>query len=136
MTIKPRTPGSPYDDSEIVPSITVSKNTNTTTWEGTGFNPEGPAGADGRLDALVVLWVDPDADAVRHERAAPDDAVRAVRNQTYRRRLLDEVWPVESFQWQVEVARSIPITRVARPERWCTDEIVELLRTVAAQVGS
>jgi hypothetical protein len=97
---------------------------------------EGPAGADGRLDALVVLWVDPDADVVRHERAAPDDAVRAVRNQTYRRRLLDEVWPVESFQWQVEVARSIPITRVARPERWCTDEIVELLRTVAAQVGS
>jgi flagellar M-ring protein FliF len=46
VTIKPRTPGSPYDDSEIVPSITVSKNTNTTTWEGTGFNPEGPAGAE------------------------------------------------------------------------------------------
>jgi len=48
VTIKPRTPGLPYDDSEIVPSITVSKNTNTTTWQGTGFNPEGPAGAEGQ----------------------------------------------------------------------------------------
>ena len=48
VTIKPRTPGSPYDDSEIVPSITVSKNTNTTTWQGTGFNPQGPAGAEGQ----------------------------------------------------------------------------------------
>ncbi|HUX37999.1 MAG TPA: flagellar basal-body MS-ring/collar protein FliF [Rectinemataceae bacterium] len=48
VTIKPRTPGSPYDDSEIVPSITVSKSTNTTTWEGTGFNPQGPAGAEGQ----------------------------------------------------------------------------------------
>lgn len=48
VTIKPRTPGSPYDDSEIVPSITVSKSSNTTTWEGTGFNPEGPAGAEGQ----------------------------------------------------------------------------------------
>ncbi|HUX42270.1 MAG TPA: flagellar basal-body MS-ring/collar protein FliF [Rectinemataceae bacterium] len=48
VTIKPRTPGSPYDDSEIVPSITVSKSSNTTTWEGTGFNPQGPAGAEGQ----------------------------------------------------------------------------------------
>jgi flagellar M-ring protein FliF len=48
VTIKPRTPGSPYDDSEIVPSITVSKTSSTTTWEGTGFNPEGPAGAEGQ----------------------------------------------------------------------------------------
>ena len=31
--------------------------------------------------------------------------------------------------------QDIPITRVARPERWCADEIVELLWTVAAQVG-
>lgn len=48
VTIKPRTPGLPYDDSEIVHSITVSKTSNTTTWEGTGFNPEGPAGAEGQ----------------------------------------------------------------------------------------
>jgi flagellar M-ring protein FliF len=48
VTIKPRTPGSPYDDSEVVPSVTRSKSTSTTTWEGTGFNPEGPAGAEGQ----------------------------------------------------------------------------------------
>jgi len=48
VTIKPRTPGLPYDDSRIEPSITVSKSSNTTTWEGTGFNPEGPAGAEGQ----------------------------------------------------------------------------------------
>ncbi len=48
ITIKPRTPGSPYDDSEIVASVTRSKTTSSTQWEGTGFNPEGPAGAEGQ----------------------------------------------------------------------------------------
>jgi len=48
ITIKPRTPGSPYDDSEVVPSITRSKTSSSTKWEGTGYNPEGPAGAEGQ----------------------------------------------------------------------------------------
>jgi flagellar M-ring protein FliF len=48
ITIKPRTPGSPYDDSEVVASVTRSKSTSTTSWEGTGFNPEGPAGTEGQ----------------------------------------------------------------------------------------
>jgi flagellar M-ring protein FliF len=46
--IKPRTPGLPYDDSETVISITRSESTSTTSWTGTGFNPEGPAGVEGQ----------------------------------------------------------------------------------------
>jgi len=48
FTIKPRTPGSPYDDSVIQPSVTRSKTETTTEWQGTGFNPEGPAGTEGQ----------------------------------------------------------------------------------------
>ncbi|MDR1031154.1 MAG: flagellar M-ring protein FliF [Treponema sp.] len=47
-TIRPRTPGSSYDDSEIVPSVTRSKTTSSTTWKGTGFTPEGPSGVEGQ----------------------------------------------------------------------------------------
>ncbi|MDR1956980.1 MAG: flagellar M-ring protein FliF [Treponema sp.] len=48
VTIKERTPGSSYDDSQIVPSVTRSKTTSSTTWKGTGFTPEGPAGVEGQ----------------------------------------------------------------------------------------
>lgn len=45
---KPDNPNTPYDESEYANSITRSKSTTSTTWEGTGFNPEGPAGAEGQ----------------------------------------------------------------------------------------
>jgi flagellar M-ring protein FliF len=48
VTIRPRTPGSSYDDSEIVPSVTRSKTTSSTSWKGTGFTPEGPSGVEGQ----------------------------------------------------------------------------------------
>jgi flagellar M-ring protein FliF len=48
VTLKPRTPGLSYDDSQMAPSITRSKTTSSTTWEGTGFNPEGPSGVEGQ----------------------------------------------------------------------------------------
>jgi flagellar M-ring protein FliF len=48
ITKKPRTPGLPYDDSELLDSITISESTSNTSWEGTGFNPEGPAGVEGQ----------------------------------------------------------------------------------------
>ncbi len=48
VTIKPRTPGLPYDDSVIVPSVTRSKTTSTYKWTGTGYNPQGPAGVEGQ----------------------------------------------------------------------------------------
>jgi len=48
ITIKPRTPGLAYDDSEIVKSITLSSSMSETKWEGTGFNPEGPGGTEGQ----------------------------------------------------------------------------------------
>jgi flagellar M-ring protein FliF len=48
VTLKPRTPGLSYDDSQMAESITRSKTTSSTTWKGTGFNPEGPAGVEGQ----------------------------------------------------------------------------------------
>jgi flagellar M-ring protein FliF len=48
VTLKPDNPNTPYDDSQIVPSVTRSKSTSTTKWEGTGFNPQGPAGVEGQ----------------------------------------------------------------------------------------
>jgi flagellar M-ring protein FliF len=48
VTLKPRTPGLSYDDSQMAPSITRSKTTSQTAWEGTGFNPEGPSGVEGQ----------------------------------------------------------------------------------------
>ena len=43
-----RTPGLPYDDSEIFDSVLVSETVAETTWKGTGFNPEGPGGTEGQ----------------------------------------------------------------------------------------
>lgn len=48
ITLKPDNPNTPYDDSQIVPSVTRSKSTSSTQWEGTGFNPQGPAGVEGQ----------------------------------------------------------------------------------------
>ncbi|MDR1949648.1 MAG: flagellar M-ring protein FliF [Spirochaetaceae bacterium] len=48
ITLKERTPGLPYDDSQFTESITRSKSTSSTAWKGTGFNPEGPAGVEGQ----------------------------------------------------------------------------------------
>jgi flagellar M-ring protein FliF len=49
ITRRPRTPGLPYDDSEVLDSVTRSRATSHTSWEGTGFNPEGPAGVEGHV---------------------------------------------------------------------------------------
>ena len=46
--IKVDNPDTPYDDSEVVPSITASSEVATTTWEGEGTNPEGPEGVQGQ----------------------------------------------------------------------------------------
>jgi flagellar M-ring protein FliF len=48
FTLRPRTPGSSYDDSEIQQSIVRSQTSSKTTYEGTGYTPEGPAGVEGQ----------------------------------------------------------------------------------------
>ncbi|MDR1324708.1 MAG: flagellar M-ring protein FliF [Treponema sp.] len=48
FTIRPRTPGSSYDDSDIVESVIRSQTSNKTTYTGTGYTPEGPAGVEGQ----------------------------------------------------------------------------------------
>ena len=44
--VKPRTPGSVYDDSLVKDSVTSSQEEYTSTFKGTGFNPEGPPGME------------------------------------------------------------------------------------------
>ncbi|MCF7928034.1 MAG: flagellar M-ring protein FliF [Spirochaetales bacterium] len=60
ITMTPDNPETPYNETEVVPSITISKATDTEKFEGTGFNPEGPPGQEGQtppaykdLDNLV-----------------------------------------------------------------------------------
>ncbi|NLJ46659.1 MAG: flagellar M-ring protein FliF [Treponema sp.] len=48
FTIRPDNPTTPYDDSEVVPSVTRSTSETRYDYQGTGFNPEGPAGAEGQ----------------------------------------------------------------------------------------
>lgn len=48
VTLKPDNPDTPYDDSQFANSVTRSRSTSSTKWEGTGFNPEGPAGVEGQ----------------------------------------------------------------------------------------
>ena len=48
ITITPRDPTLPYDNSVVVESITRSRSSSDTNWEGTGYNPEGPAGVEGQ----------------------------------------------------------------------------------------
>ncbi|MDR0441804.1 MAG: flagellar M-ring protein FliF [Treponema sp.] len=48
VMIKIQTPGLPYDDSIRRESILVSETVSETKWEGTGYNPEGPAGVEGQ----------------------------------------------------------------------------------------
>ena len=53
IVIRPRTPGLAYDDSELVLYVNRSENTSTTKFEGTGFNPEGPAGVEGNTPPVL-----------------------------------------------------------------------------------
>jgi flagellar M-ring protein FliF len=48
FTQKPRTPGSPFDDSVVKDSVVVGSSISETEWDGTGFNPEGPTGVEGQ----------------------------------------------------------------------------------------
>lgn len=48
ITIRPDNPNTPYDDSEIVNSLTLSEETVNKSFTGTGYNPEGPAGVEGQ----------------------------------------------------------------------------------------
>ncbi|MFC2289816.1 MAG: flagellar basal-body MS-ring/collar protein FliF, partial [Treponema lecithinolyticum] len=48
FTRRPDNPDTPYDDSEILDSVTLSSQTIEKVWKGTGYNPEGPAGIEGQ----------------------------------------------------------------------------------------
>ena len=48
ITIREDNPDTPYDDSEYRDVLPKSQQTVTREWQGTGFNPQGPAGTEGQ----------------------------------------------------------------------------------------
>lgn len=48
IVIKEDNPDTPYDDSELRDTLPLSTQTVTREWQGTGYNPEGPAGVEGQ----------------------------------------------------------------------------------------
>lgn len=48
VQIKGQDPTKPYDTSEVVPSVIVEEQKGSVTFQGTGFNPQGPAGQEGQ----------------------------------------------------------------------------------------
>ena len=48
IVIKKDNPDTPYDDSEYRDVLPISQQTVTKEWQGTGYNPEGPAGVEGQ----------------------------------------------------------------------------------------
>lgn len=48
FTLRPDNQDTPYDDSELFPSVTLSSQIIDKTWKGTVYNPEGPAGVEGQ----------------------------------------------------------------------------------------
>lgn len=48
ITIREDNPETPYSELDTVNSITLSKNSSSELFEGTGFNPEGPPGQEGQ----------------------------------------------------------------------------------------
>ncbi|MDC7232034.1 MAG: flagellar basal-body MS-ring/collar protein FliF, partial [Spirochaetales bacterium] len=48
ITVREDNPETPYSELETVNSITISKNSSSELFEGTGFNPEGPPGQEGQ----------------------------------------------------------------------------------------
>ena len=48
ITLVPQNPNVPYDTRQVVPNIEISKQTKNETFQGTGFNPQGPPGQEGQ----------------------------------------------------------------------------------------
>jgi len=48
VTMTKDNPRTPFDETKVTPSITISKQTTDESFQGTGFNPEGPPGQEGQ----------------------------------------------------------------------------------------
>ncbi len=65
ITRRADNPRTPFDDRDIVDNITLSESTKDVTFQGSGFNPEGPPGQEGQtppahkdLEGLVGSYTD------------------------------------------------------------------------------
>ncbi len=72
FVVKEDNPITPYDDSDIRPSIPLSVTRKTYEYEGTGFNPEGPAGTEGQTapaykDLLNMVGRSTETEVIQNE---------------------------------------------------------------------
>jgi flagellar M-ring protein FliF len=126
IVIKPRTPGLSYDDSEVVKSITLSETSSTTSWEGTGFNPEGPAGVEGQTPPafkdMSNLAGKVNQETKTHNEAINSETIKIVRTPQIDRMTvsvnIDGIWKKkydekgkQVFETNGEIAREyVPLT--------------------------
>ena len=72
-------------------------------------------------------------DAVESCRLTGAAAVRAVRTNAYRRRLLERIWGAELFAWAGAVAGAVPVHLVRRlAGRWSVGSVAEAVDAVVS----
>lgn len=89
-----------------------------------------PASASGTLDRVVVLERGP-TEAVETSRLTGAAALRAVRANAYRARLLERIWNTELFEWSAVVAAQVPVHVVRRPSTgWSADGVAAAVESL------
>ncbi|WP_043922968.1 flagellar basal-body MS-ring/collar protein FliF [Leadbettera azotonutricia] len=137
ITIKPRTPGSPYDDSQLVESIKRSEATSSTKWAGTGFNPEGPAGVEGQTPPaykdMSNLY-----GKVEQETAKINNEINSRKTQEERSPSIDRVTVSVNidgtWKWKYDEKRNPVIAADGSIEREYTPVAPEILRAAQSLV--
>jgi hypothetical protein len=80
----------------------------------------------------VVELVEAPVAAVEMTRLSGADAVRVVRKNAYRARLLGGIWRAELFAWAAALADRVPVHVVRRPAgRWSVDEVAAAIEGLA-----
>lgn len=139
--IKPDNPETPYDDSEIVPSITLSSETSTTRWQGSGYNPEGPAGVEGQTapaykDMSNLYGLSEQSIVKKNELVGQRDTTETVSPSMGRRTVsvnIDGVWTKKRDDKGVIVVKNGAIEREYAPIG--DDELKSATKAVQDAIG-
>ncbi len=84
--IKPDNPDTPYDDSEVVQSVAISKQTVQETFRGPAFIPEGPAGVEENIPPALRERIDRFSHYTRNQKTQNNEVSREkkeIKNDPY-----------------------------------------------------
>jgi len=138
ITLKPDNPRTPYDESQVIASTTLSSETSTRDWEGTGINPEGPPGQEGQTppaykDLSNLVGKLKERSEIRNEAINERNTERQERPWNIRRVTasvaIDGVW-----KWNYDEKGKVKLNPDGSIERTYTVVSPEELRTVEALV--